>query len=98
MTDPEAALREQIRVTRKGGVVSAVVCFSHTDNLPHYHGRVPLPGNHRIDLLAYRLWQVWRQTVRPRRRTHPHRDRRALRDSDAAQRAEAHRAVARRPQ
>ncbi len=66
MTDPEAALREQIRVTRKGGVVSAVVCFCHTDNLPHYHGRAPLPGNHRINLLAYRLWQVWRQTVRPR--------------------------------
>lgn len=64
--DPERALREKIRVVRAGGVVSAVVCFCHTDGLPHYHGRYPLPGNHRIDALQYRLWQVWRQTVRPR--------------------------------
>lgn len=65
MSDPAAGLREQIRVIRKGGVVSAVVCFCHTDGLPHYHGRYPLPGDHRIDELNYRLWQVWRRTVRP---------------------------------
>ena len=43
-----------------------MACFCHTDGLPHYHGRYPLPGNHRIDELGYRLWQVFRQTVRPR--------------------------------
>jgi hypothetical protein len=59
-------LREQIRVTRPGGVVSAVACFCHTDGLPHYHGRYPLPGNSRIDDLAYKLWQVFRRAVRPR--------------------------------
>jgi hypothetical protein len=59
-------LRQQIRVTRPGGIVSAVACFCHTDGLPHYHGRYPLPGNHHIDDLAYKLWQVFRQAVRPR--------------------------------
>ena len=66
MGDPEKALEEQIRVTRQGGVISAVTCFCRTDRLPQYHGRAPLPGNHRIDLLNYKLWQVWRQTIRPR--------------------------------
>lgn len=59
-------LREQIRVTRPSGIVSAVACFCHTDGLPHYHGRYPLPGDHRIDDLAYKLWQVFRRAVRPR--------------------------------
>lgn len=59
-------MREQIRVTRPGGSVSAVACFCHTDGLPHYHGRYPLPGNQRIDELAHKLWQVFRQAVRPR--------------------------------
>jgi SAM-dependent methyltransferase len=66
MSDPMKALREQIRVTRKGGYVSAVTCFCHTDNLPHYHGRYPLPGNHRVDELNYQLWRTWRQAIRPR--------------------------------
>lgn len=34
MSDPATGLREQIRVVRKGGVVSAVVCFCHTDGCP----------------------------------------------------------------
>jgi hypothetical protein len=59
-------LREKIRVTRPQGIVSAVACFCHTDGLPHYHGRYPLPGNHRIDDLNYKLWQVFRRTVRSR--------------------------------
>jgi len=59
-------LREQIRVTRPGGTVSAVACFCHTDGLPHYHGRYPLPGNRRLDELNHKLWQVFRRTVRPR--------------------------------
>jgi hypothetical protein len=58
-------LREQIRVTRPQGTVSAVACFCHTDGLPHYHGRYPLPGNHRIDDLAYKLWGVFLRAVRP---------------------------------
>lgn len=64
--DPARALREQFRVTRRGGGVSAVVCFCHTGGLPHYHGRYPLPGNHRIDELADRLQRVYTRTVRPR--------------------------------
>lgn len=59
-------MREQIRVTRPGGTVSAVACFCHTDGLPHYHGRYPLPGNQRIYDLTHKLWQVYRRTVRPR--------------------------------
>lgn len=59
-------LREQIRVTRPGGTVSAVACFCHTDRLPHYHGRYPLPGDRRVDDLTHKLWQVFRRTVRPR--------------------------------
>lgn len=59
-------LREQIRVTRPGGIVSAVACFCHTDGLPHYHGRYPLPGNKRVDDLTHKLWQIFRRTVRPR--------------------------------
>jgi len=59
-------LREKIRVTRPGGTVSAVTCFCHTDGLPHYPGRFPLPGNERIYDLAQKLWQVFRRTVRPR--------------------------------
>ncbi len=55
-----------MRITRPGGVVSAVACFCHTDGLPHYHGRYPLPGNHRIDDLNYKLWQVFRRAIRPR--------------------------------
>ncbi len=58
-------LREQIRVTRPGGVVSAVACFCHTDGLPHYHGRYPLPGNQRLYELAHKMWQVYRRHVRP---------------------------------
>lgn len=45
--------------------MSAVACFCHTDGLPHYHGRYPLPGNHRLDELNYKLWQVFRRYVRP---------------------------------
>lgn len=59
-------LREQIRVTRPGGLISAVACFCHTDGLPHYHGRYPLPGNRRLDFLAQKLWQVFRVHIRPR--------------------------------
>jgi hypothetical protein len=59
-------LREQIRVTRPGGVVSAVACFCHTDGLPHYHGRYPFPGNRRVDHLAQKLWRVFRRNIRPR--------------------------------
>lgn len=59
-------MREQIRITRPGGIVSAVACFCHTDGLPHYHGRYPLPGNNRVDDLAHKLWQVFRRAVRPR--------------------------------
>lgn len=66
LTDPERALREQIRVTRRGGVISAVTCFCRTDGLPHYHGRTPLGGDRRIDHLSYALWQVWRKEIRPR--------------------------------
>jgi hypothetical protein len=55
-----------MRVTRPGGSVSAIACFFHSDGLPHYHGRYPLPGNHRIDHLSQKLWGVWRLTVRPR--------------------------------
>lgn len=58
-------LREQKRITKPGGVLSAVACFCHSDGLPHYHGRYPLPGNHRIDLLNHKLWQVFRRAIRP---------------------------------
>lgn len=66
MADPAQGLREQIRVVRPEGVVSAIACFCHSGGLPHYHGRYPLPGNHRIDALDVKLDRVWRQAVRPR--------------------------------
>jgi SAM-dependent methyltransferase len=66
LSDPARALREQMRVARAGGMVSCVVCFCHTDRLPHYHGRSGLPGDLRIDELRHELARVWRTTVRPR--------------------------------
>jgi SAM-dependent methyltransferase len=66
LNDPARALQEQMRVTRAGGTVSCVVCFCHTDRLPHYHGRSGLPGDLRIDALRHDLARVWRTTVRPR--------------------------------
>lgn len=53
-------------MTRPGGTVSAVACFCHSGGLPHYHGRYPLPGNHRIDELDRKLDRIWRYAVRPR--------------------------------
>lgn len=55
-----------MRVTRPGGIVSAVACFCHSDGLPHYHGRFPLPGGRRLHQLQHKLWQVYRRSVRPR--------------------------------
>lgn len=63
--NPAQGLREQIRVTRLGGVVSAVACFCHHDGLPKYHGRYPFPGNQRINELDHKLWRVWRANIRP---------------------------------
>ena len=65
MTDPAQGLREQIRVARLGGIVSAIACFCHHDGLPNYRGRYPLPGNLRIDELEHKLWRVWRRAIRP---------------------------------
>ena len=55
-----------MRVVRSGGTVSAVACFCHSGGLPHYHGRYPLPGNHRIDELDLKLNRLWRRSLRPR--------------------------------
>lgn len=66
LPDVPRGLREQIRVTRPGGTVSAVVCFCHSAGLPHYHGRYPLPGDHRVDELLHRLQRIFARTVRPR--------------------------------
>lgn len=66
LNDPQAALREQMRVAGAGGTVSAVICFCRTDRLPRFHGRWGLPGDHRIDWLDHRLNSVWRTSVRPR--------------------------------
>ncbi len=64
MPDVAQGLREQIRVTRSGGTVSAIACFCHSGGLPHYHGRYPIRGNHRIDELDSKLDRVWRYAVR----------------------------------
>ena len=53
-------------MTRPGGTVSAIACFCHSGGLPRYHGRYPLPGNHRIDELDRKLDRIWRRTVRSR--------------------------------
>ncbi|MCP4424605.1 MAG: hypothetical protein GY803_08950 [Chloroflexi bacterium] len=58
-------MREQARVTRVGGMVSAIACFCHSGGTPHYHGRYPLPKNHRIDELDVKLDRIWRRTIRP---------------------------------
>ncbi len=42
-----------------------MACFCHSGGLPHYHGRYPLPGNHRIDELDLKLDRIWRRLVRP---------------------------------
>lgn len=47
-------------------MISAIACFCHSGGLPHYHGRYPLAGNHRIDELDLKLDRVWRRTLRPR--------------------------------
>lgn len=65
MQDAAQGLREQIRVTRSGGTVSAIACFCHSGGLPHYHGRYPIRGNHRIDQLDIKLDRIWRTVVRP---------------------------------
>lgn len=66
LNDTGRAVREQMRVVRPGGVLSAVICFCRTDGLPRYHGRSGLPGDHRIDRLAHELERAWRRAVRPR--------------------------------
>ncbi|MCA9996699.1 MAG: hypothetical protein KDE56_13160 [Anaerolineales bacterium] len=65
MDDVAQVLREQIRVTRPGGAVSAVTCFCHTDGLPDFNGRFPLPHNRRLDHLTHKLWTTFRRHVRP---------------------------------
>ncbi len=66
MGDPAQGLREKIRAVRAGGTVSTIACFCHSGGLPHYHGRYPLSGNHRIDELDLKLDRTWRRKVRPR--------------------------------
>lgn len=66
LNDPQAALSEQIRVVRPGGIVSAVICFCRTDRIPRYHGRWGMEGDQRIDMLNQQFNQVWRRAIRPR--------------------------------
>ena len=65
LNDPQAALREQMRVVRSGGTVSAAICFCRTDRLPRYHGRWGLEGDHEIDRLDDALKRAYRVHVRP---------------------------------
>lgn len=65
MDDVAQVLREQLRVVRPGGTVSAVTCFCHTDGLPDFNGRFPLPHNRRLDHLTHKLWTTFRRHVRP---------------------------------
>ena len=53
-------------MVRSGGTVSAIACFCRSGNLPHYHGRYPLPGNQRLDRLEIKFDRAFRLTVRPR--------------------------------
>ncbi len=58
-------LREKIRVTKKGKTVSAILCFCHSGNLPHYHGRYLADNNQRIDELDLKMVRAIRVSVRP---------------------------------
>lgn len=64
--DPVQGLHEKIRVTKKGQMVSAIACFCHSGNLPHYHGRYLLEENHRIDELDLKMVRTMRVSVRPK--------------------------------
>ena len=65
LDDPTRALREHMRVTKLGGVVSAVACYCRSGNLPRYHGRYPLPGNDRVNELDHKFQHAFRISIRP---------------------------------
>jgi len=52
-------------VTKISGIVSAVICFCHSGNLPNYHGRYQAENNHRIDYLSLKLDRAFRTNIRP---------------------------------
>lgn len=53
-------------MVKRGGSVSAIVCFCHSGNLPTYHGRYRDEDYHRIDHLSLKLNRVLRVSVRPK--------------------------------
>jgi hypothetical protein len=55
-----------MRVVKKGGTVSAILCFCHSGNLPTYHGRYLAEDNHRIDYLNLKLTRAFRVSIRSR--------------------------------
>ena len=66
LDDPAQVLRESIRVARRGGTVSAIVCFCRSGNLPHHHGRYLGENDNRIDVLHLEFTRAFRVSVRPR--------------------------------
>ena len=53
-------------MVKRGGIVSAILCFCHSGNLPTYHGRYLEEENHRIDYLNLKLTRAFRVSIRSR--------------------------------
>ena len=53
-------------MVKRGGIVSAILCFCHSGNLATYHGRYLEEENHRVDYLNLKLTRAFRVSIRSR--------------------------------
>jgi SAM-dependent methyltransferase len=64
LPSPLSALREMMRVTKRGGVISSISCFCKSGGLPLFHGCETWKGRQRYAELEPRVRSAFRQLVR----------------------------------